>query len=147
MIDILLLMMIIEVLDSAWSWESHIWTSSALLHHWQTSLVPGDLVSFTVSVRDLSSSPTSLGLDFCRLMEGFPGSTEVKNPPANAGDARDVGSISGSGRFTGVENGTVVFLGKSHGLRSLVGHSPWVAKGWTWLKRLSSTHTAQTIDC
>ena len=30
MIDILLLMMIIEVLDSAWSWESHIWTSSAL---------------------------------------------------------------------------------------------------------------------
>ena len=27
--------------------------------------------------------------------EGFPGSTVVKNPPANAGDPRDVGSIPG----------------------------------------------------
>ena len=33
---------------------------------------------------------------------GFPGSTVVKNPPANAGDA---GSIPGSGRFPGVGNG------------------------------------------
>ena len=30
----------------------------------------------------------------------------VKNPPANAGDARDVGSIPGSGRSPGVGNGT-----------------------------------------
>ena len=29
----------------------------------------------------------------------------VKNPPANAGDARDVGSIPGSGRFPGKGNG------------------------------------------
>ena len=29
---------------------------------------------------------------------GFPGSLVVKNPPANAGDARDLGSIPGSGR-------------------------------------------------
>ena len=29
----------------------------------------------------------------------------VSNPPANAGDARDVGSIPGSGRFPGEENG------------------------------------------
>ena len=29
----------------------------------------------------------------------------VKNPPANAGDARDSGSIPGSGRSPGVENG------------------------------------------
>ena len=29
----------------------------------------------------------------------------VKNPPANAGDARDVGSIPGSGRSPGVGNG------------------------------------------
>ena len=26
---------------------------------------------------------------------GFPGDTVVKNPPANTGDARDAGSISG----------------------------------------------------
>ena len=29
----------------------------------------------------------------------------VKNPPANAGDARDEGSIPGSGRFPGGGNG------------------------------------------
>ena len=29
----------------------------------------------------------------------------VKNPPANAGDARDVGSIPELGRFPGVGNG------------------------------------------
>ena len=30
----------------------------------------------------------------------------VKNPPANARDTRDVGSIPGLGRSPGVENGT-----------------------------------------
>ena len=29
----------------------------------------------------------------------------VKNPPANVGDARDVGSIPGSGRSPGERNG------------------------------------------
>ena len=29
---------------------------------------------------------------------GFPGGSVVKNPPANAGDTRDAGSVSGSGR-------------------------------------------------
>ena len=32
---------------------------------------------------------------------GFLGSSMVKNPPANAGDARDMGSIPGSGRSPG----------------------------------------------
>ena len=36
---------------------------------------------------------------------GFPGGAVRKNPSANAGDARDVGSISGSGRSPGVGNG------------------------------------------
>ena len=30
---------------------------------------------------------------------GFPGGAVVKNLPANAGEAREVGSIPGSGRF------------------------------------------------
>ena len=38
-------------------------------------------------------------------IRGFPGVRLVKNPPANAGDTRDVGSIPGLGRFTGVGNG------------------------------------------
>ena len=32
----------------------------------------------------------------------------VKNPPANAGDVRDVGSIPGTGRFPGEEHGNPV---------------------------------------
>ena len=51
----------------------------------------------------------------------------VKNPPANAGDIRDVSLIPGLGRSPGGGNGnpTAVFLpGKSHGQRSLGGYSP-----------------------
>ena len=36
---------------------------------------------------------------------GFPVGSVVKNPPVNAGDARDAGFIPGSGRFLGVGNG------------------------------------------
>ena len=32
----------------------------------------------------------------------------VKNTPANAGDARDTGSVPGSGRYTGEGNGNPV---------------------------------------
>ena len=35
----------------------------------------------------------------------FPGGTVVMNPPANAGDARDVGLIPGSGRSPGIGTG------------------------------------------
>ena len=38
-------------------------------------------------------------------LEGFQGGSVIKNPPAEAGDLRDAGSIPGSGRFPGVENG------------------------------------------
>ena len=37
---------------------------------------------------------------------GFPDNVVVKNLPANAGDARDVGSVSGSGRSPGEGNGS-----------------------------------------
>ena len=36
---------------------------------------------------------------------GFPGGSVVKNPPANAGDTRDVGSVLELGRSSGVGNG------------------------------------------
>ena len=51
----------------------------------------------------------------------------AKNPPASAGDRRDVGSIPGSGRSPGVENGlptSVSLPGEAHGQRSLEGYSP-----------------------
>ena len=39
------------------------------------------------------------------VFKGFPGSSVVKNPPANAGDLRDAGSVSGLGRSPGEGNG------------------------------------------
>ena len=38
-------------------------------------------------------------------LRGFPGGASGKDPPANGGDIRDVGSIPGSGRSPGGENG------------------------------------------
>ena len=38
---------------------------------------------------------------------GFPGGTVVTKLPANAGDARDLGSIPGLGRSSGVGNGNL----------------------------------------
>ena len=51
----------------------------------------------------------------------------VKNPPANAGDARNTGLIPGFGRSLGIGNGNLsVFLPrKFHRWRSLAGYSPW----------------------
>ena len=52
----------------------------------------------------------------------------VKNPPTNAGDIRDVGSVPGSGRCPrgGHGNPTPVFLpGEFHVQRSLADYSPW----------------------
>ena len=57
---------------------------------------------------------------------GYPGDTVVKNLPANAGDARDMGLILGSGRSPGAENGNPLqysCLGKFYRQRRLVGHS------------------------
>ena len=62
---------------------------------------------------------------------GFPGDAVLKNPPANAGDTRDVGSIPGLGRSPGVGNGNPLqysCLENLHGQRSLVGDRPWSHK-------------------
>ena len=65
----------------------------------------------------------------------------IKNPPANAGDLRDVGLIPGLGRFPGEGNGNPLHI--------LAWRLPWteepgrlhtvhrVAKNWTRLKQLN----------
>ena len=60
----------------------------------------------------------------------------VKNLPANAGDARDMSSIPGSGRSPGVGNGTPLqysCLEKSMGRGSWRATVHGAAKGRTWL--------------
>ena len=62
---------------------------------------------------------------------GFPGVTVVKNPPANAGDARDAASKPGLRQIPCRRKWqpTPVFLpGKSQGQRSLVVYSLWGCK-------------------
>ena len=56
---------------------------------------------------------------------------EVKNPPASAGDIRDIGSITASGKipWRSAWQPTPVFLpGECYGQRSLAGYSPWGRK-------------------
>ena len=57
----------------------------------------------------------------------FPGGTSGKEPIANAGDLKDMGSIPGSGRSPGGGHGIPcppVFLsGESHGQRGLEGYT------------------------
>ena len=69
----------------------------------------------------------------------------VKTLPANAGD---MGSVPGSGRSPGEENGqpTPVFSsGKSHGQRSLVGQqSMGLQESWTQLSIKTTMITAIT---
>ena len=48
----------------------------------------------------------------------------VKNPPANAGDARDMGSIPGSGRSPGIGNGNQL---QDSCLESSVDRGAWQA--------------------
>ena len=67
----------------------------------------------------------------------------VKNPPANAGDIRDEGSIPGLGRFPGGGNGNPP---QYSCLENLMDRRAWratvhgVTESWTRLKQLS-THT------
>ena len=73
--------------------------------------------------------------------------TVVKNPPANAGDLRDVASIPGSGRC--LEKGMVthssILAWKSHGQRNLAGYSPQDHKELDITEQLS-THSKHVIE-
>ena len=63
----------------------------------------------------------------------IPGGTVVKNPPANAGDARDTGSIPELGRSLGVRNGNPL---QYSCLKNSMDRGDWqatvhgVAKSW-----------------
>ena len=50
------------------------------------------------------------------------GGAVVKNPPANAGDTQDVGSIPGSGKSPGVGNGNTL---PYSGLENSVDRRGW----------------------
>ena len=57
-------------------------------------------------------------------LEGFPGGTVVTNPPANAGDARSMGLIPGTGRYPEEGNGNPL---QYSCLRNPMDRGPWQA--------------------
>ena len=65
-----------------------------------------------------------------------PGGSVVKNPPTNAGDTGDMGSIPGSGRYPGVGSGNPL---QYSFLENPMERGAWwsvvhrVAKSWTQL--------------
>ena len=64
------------------------------------------------------------------LRQGFPGGSVCKNSPGKAGDTGDLGSISGSERFSGVGNSNLLqysYLGNS------MNRGAWWVKTW-WVK-------------
>ena len=84
------------------------------------------------------------------MQMGFPGGARVKNPPANAGDIRDMDSIPELGRFPGGGHGNSL---QYYCLENLMDRGAWwatvhrVSKSRTLLRRLSThgwTHKAVT---
>ena len=69
---------------------------------------------------------------------GFPGGSVVKNPPTNAGDAKEVDSISGWGRSPG--EGNVSALQYSC-LQNPVGREAWQATVHDWAVRTRTSCT------
>ena len=60
-------------------------------------------------------------------MRAYQTAQVVKNPPANAGDAKDVGlSLGQEDHLEEAWQPTPVYLpGESHGQRNLAGYIPW----------------------
>ena len=74
-------------------------------------------------------------------MRGFPGGTNGKNPPANAGDTRDLGSILGSGRSPGGGNGNLL---QYFCLENPMGRGAWWATvNSIWATELDATEETQ----
>ena len=66
---------------------------------------PRDGGAWWAAVHGVTQSRTRLKQLSSSSSSSFPGGTVVKNPPANAGDSRDTGSIPGSRRSPRVWNG------------------------------------------
>ena len=66
----------------------------------------------------------------CKGRGDFPGSTVVKNLPANVGDARDAGSIPGLERFPGAGNDNPL---QYSFLENFIDRGAWQSMGSQWV--------------
>ena len=80
---------------------------------------------------------------------GFPGGSAVKNPPATAGEAGDMGSIPGLGRSSGEENGNLL---QYSCLENPMDRGTWwatvqgVTKSWTGLSNFTFTFHFHALE-
>ena len=70
------------------------------------------------------------------VRQGFPGGAVVKSLPANAGDARDVGSILESGKSPGVRNGNLL---QYSCLENPMGRGTW----WATVHGVTESNTTE----
>ena len=95
-------------------------------HDWATTRLFGWLFVLDISIiQDMSGCLYSPRCQW--LIQASQVALVVKNPPANAGDARDAGSIPGLGRSRGEGNGNPLQFSclKIPWTGSLVGYSLW----------------------
>ena len=74
------------------------------------------------------------------MIHDFQGGTVVKNPPAYAGDTRDVGSIPGLGRCPGGGHGSP---GQCSCLENPIDRGAW----WATIPRVAVRHNRNDIEC
>ena len=71
-------------------------------------LIKNSLVNIKSRSFQQNSFMSNIIMGFGSWVLGFPGGSVVKNPPANAGDAGDMGLTPGSGRFPGGRHGNML---------------------------------------
>ena len=104
-----------------------------------------------MEVKDYARNTRQSGFFGCfyHITRCFPGGAVVKNPPANAGDARDGASIPGLGRSPGEGNGNPLLYSYLGNLTAKgIPLSLWttvyrVTESWT---RLSTTTKTTSQD-
>ena len=74
---------------------------------------------------------------------GYPGGLVVKNPPANAGDARDTSSIPGLGRCPGEGNGNTL---QYSCLGNPMDRGAWKASPWGCKESEMTEHTQRVKE-
>ena len=72
----------------------------------------------------ISKGLSLYGKHIVNFEKGFPDGSVGEESAFNAVNARDAGSILGSGRSPGEGNGNPLLPGRLHGQRGLAGYSP-----------------------
>ena len=125
---------LLEIIGVPWLIEASYWSlsSSILPVYVSFSKFPFLLFFFLIKtpVTWIRAQPNNLTLiDYLCKDSGFPGGIVVKNLPANAGDARDVGLIPVKKPPWSRKSQLTLVSWESpwefHGQKSLAGYSPW----------------------